>query len=76
MEKHGTKFIHKATPSKMERPDPNGKIKVTYQQDGEEKSDEYDTVLFAIGRYAITGNICLDKAGVTCEKNGKFKVNE
>lgn len=76
MGKTGTKFIHKATPSKMERPDPNGPITVTYNQDGEEKSDTFDTVLFAIGRYAITANICLDKAGVVCEKNGKFKVNE
>lgn len=27
---HHTKFIHKATPSKLEKPDPEGKIKVTY----------------------------------------------
>jgi len=76
MEKHGMKFIHKATPSKLEKPDPEGRIHVTYNQDGQEKVEEYDTVLFAIGRYALTGNICLDKAGVVCEKNGKFKVNE
>jgi len=76
MGNHGTKFIHKATPSKMEKPDPEGRIHVTYNQEGEEKVEEFDTVLFAIGRYAITANICLDKAGVVCEKNGKFKVNE
>lgn len=60
----------------MEKPDENGPIHVTYVQDGEEKVDQYDTVLFAIGRYAITGNICLEKAGLVCESNGKFKVNE
>jgi len=76
MEKHGTKFIHKAVPTKMEKPDPEGRIKVTYKQGEEEKTEEYDTVLFAIGRYALTENIELAKAGVSCEKNGKFKVNE
>lgn len=34
MAKHHTKFIHKATPTKMEKPDPNGQIHVTYNQDG------------------------------------------
>ena len=76
MSDHGTKFIRNATPSKLEKPDENGKIKVTYQQDGVEKTDEYDTVLFAIGRYALTANLNLEAAGVTCEKNGKFKVND
>ena len=52
MADHHTKFIHNATPSKLEKPDENGRIKVTYVENGEEKSDEYDTVLFAIGRYA------------------------
>jgi thioredoxin reductase (NADPH) len=51
---HHTKFIHNATPSKLEKPDEAGRIKVTFMQDGVETSDEYDTVLFAIGRYAIT----------------------
>jgi len=76
MGKHHTKFINQATPSRLERPDPEGRIHVTYNQGGEEKTEEYDTVLFAIGRYAVTANLNLDKAGVTCEKNGKFKVNE
>lgn len=39
-------------------------------------SDEFDTVLFAIGRYAVTEGVGLDKAGVTVEKNGKIIVNE
>jgi pyruvate/2-oxoglutarate dehydrogenase complex dihydrolipoamide dehydrogenase (E3) component len=29
-----------------------------------------------MGRYAVTGGINLPAAGVTCEKNGKFKVND
>jgi len=76
MEKHHTKFIHKATPSKMEKPDPEGRIKVTYKEGEEEKVDEFDTVLFAMGRNACTGGLNLESAGLVCEKNGKFKVNE
>ena len=72
-----TKFIRGATPSKLERPEgPNGKIHVTYSQNGEEKVEEYDTVLFAMGRYALTAGLNLAAAGVTAEKNGKFKVND
>lgn len=32
--------------------------------------------MFAIGRYAVTAGCDLDKAGLTVEKNGKFKVND
>ena len=31
MEKYGTKFIREATPKKLEKPDPNGRILVTYE---------------------------------------------
>lgn len=37
MKAYHTKFIEKATPSKLEKPDPNGKILVTYQQGDEQK---------------------------------------
>jgi thioredoxin reductase (NADPH) len=77
MEKHKTKFIRGATPSKLEKLDgPDGQITVTYKQGEAEVSEKFDTVLFAIGRYAVTGGINLAAAGVTCEKNGKFKVND
>ena len=72
-----TKFIRGAVPVKLEKPDPNGKIKVTWtNNDGSEGSDEYDTVLFAIGRYALTAGLNLAAAGLKAESNGKFKVNE
>lgn len=70
-----TKFIEGATPDKLEKLE-NGMIKVTYKQGGEEKTEEYETVLFAMGRYALTANINLEAAGVIAEKNGKFKVND
>jgi len=73
----GTKFIRSSTPSKLEKSE-NGRIKVTWEQGAnkEEKTDEFDTVLFAMGRYAFTAGINMENAGVVCEKNGKFKVNE
>mmetsp|Transcript_5840 Transcript_5840/g.9362 ORF Transcript_5840/g.9362 Transcript_5840/m.9362 type:complete len:425 (-) Transcript_5840:282-1556(-) len=75
MKAYHTKFIEGATPSKLEKPDPEGKIKVTFKQGDEEKVEEYDTVLFAIGRYAVTEGIKLENAGVIAEKNGKIKAN-
>jgi pyruvate/2-oxoglutarate dehydrogenase complex dihydrolipoamide dehydrogenase (E3) component len=50
-------------------------VLVTYTQEGTQKQEVYDTVLFAMGRYAVTAGCDLDKAGVIAEKNGKFKVN-
>lgn len=31
MENHGVKFINKAIPTKLEKPDPNGRIIVTFE---------------------------------------------
>lgn len=76
MQGHHTKFINNAVPTKLEKPDENGRIKVTWSSDGKEVSDEFDTVLFAIGRYAITEGLNLPAAGLVVEKNGKFKVND
>jgi thioredoxin/glutathione reductase (selenoprotein) len=76
MEKNHTKFIRGATPSKLEKPDPTGQIHVTFTHEGKEVVEQYDTVLFAVGRYAVTGTIGLENAGVTAEKNGKFKCND
>lgn len=80
MKAGGTKFIRNSVPSKLERPNgPDGKILVTWQDSNDAnatQSEEYDTVLFAIGRYAVTSGLQLENAGVKCEKNGKFIVNE
>ena len=34
MENHGVKFIRGTVPTKIEKPDPNGRIIVTYELDG------------------------------------------
>lgn len=76
MEILGTKFIRGATPSRLEKNEETGKIIAVYNQDGVEHSDEYDTVLFAIGRYAVTEDLKLDNAGLIAENNGKFKTDK
>lgn len=76
MENYGTKFIRGAVPTKLEKPDPAGKIIVSFEQDGEIKQDQYDTVLFAIGRYALTKELNLESTGVIAESNGKIKAND
>jgi len=73
MELTHTKFIKGSTPEKLERKTPDGQITVTYKMGGEVKEEDFDTVLFAIGRYALTANIGLDKAGINVESNGKIK---
>lgn len=76
METHGTKFIRGAIPVKLERPVPEGKIIVTFEQDGQITQSEYDTVLFAIGRYALTKELNLERVGVKVESNGKIKATD
>lgn len=71
-----TKFIHGATPSKLTRESEDGPITVTFNTADGEQTAEYDTVLFAIGRYAVSAGLNLANAGVVAENNGKFKVNE
>jgi len=45
---------------------------VTFQQDGVEGADEFDTVMWAIGRDPETHKLGLEKAGVVVDKVGKI----
>ena len=78
MEEHGVNFVRECVPTKIEKiedPSPGnpGKYKVHAKyNDGTEFVDEFNTVIFAIGRDACTANIGLDKIGVALNpKNGK-----
>lgn len=80
MKQAGTNFIRNSVPVKLEKSE-DGKITVTYTEQNAdgisiEKQDQFDTVLFAIGRYAVTEGINPQNAGVIVEKNGKIKANE
>jgi len=52
------------------------KLNVSYELNGEIKSDVFDTVLFATGRNADTVQLGMDKAGVKIDTNGKIHVHD
>jgi len=72
MTNHGMKFIRPATPTSIELV--GDKKKVTWKNaDGSTSEDLFDTVMFAIGRYAVTDGIDLPTAGVQVNpKTGKI----
>ncbi|KZS14998.1 thioredoxin reductase 1, cytoplasmic isoform X1 [Daphnia magna] len=80
MAKHGIRFQRGYVPIKLERIEEGspGRIKVTSQNElGELMEEEYNTVLFAIGRDACTNNIGIEKANVMLNtRNGKVICDE
>jgi thioredoxin reductase (NADPH) len=66
----GIQFIWKEIPTSVVKLD-SGKLKVEWGSPA--KTDEFDTVLFAIGRYPDLEGLHLDKAGVAVDaKSGKI----
>merc|ERR1711957_1022494 len=64
MKTHGTSFITESVPTKFAK-NSSGKITVEYEDTKNQKhSEEFDTVVLAIGRKADSINIGLDKIGV------------
>jgi thioredoxin/glutathione reductase (selenoprotein) len=76
MEAIGMKFIRDSVPTKIEKNEETGKLTCFYKTGEEEHTIEVDTVLFAIGRFAVTDKLNLDNAGLIVEKNGKFKTDK
>jgi len=71
-----TKFLRGVVPTKLEK-SADGRITAhLITEDKEEICDEFDTVVFAIGRYAVTEGLNLAAAGLQTFKDGKFKVND
>lgn len=61
----GVKFLSKTVPSAVEKTE-DGRLLVRYADaEGQQGSDVYDTVLFAIGRKACTDDLHLKNAGVS-----------
>jgi len=72
MEGEGTKFIRGSVPSKIEKLE-SGRLQVSWNgPSGEVCTDEFDTVLGAIGRQADTKSLGLDSAGVKTDAKGKI----
>lgn len=60
----GIKFLNKCKPISVEK-QADGKLLVKWTtESGQEMSDIYDNILFAIGRKALTADLDLPKAGV------------
>ena len=67
MEQHGVNFVMECVPTGLEQLEPGspGMVQVTGKyKDGKASTDEFNTVVFAIGRDACTASIGLDKIGV------------
>ena len=70
----GTRFLRDSQPTKFEKLE-SGKVKVTFENTmfGNEFEEEFDTVIVAVGRDAVTEGIDLPAAGVEFNpKNGKI----
>merc|ERR1712106_13447 len=79
MEANGVKFIRGAVPTGVEQIEEGtpAKLKVTAKTTaGEEISDEYNTVIMAVGRDPCTKEIGLDTVGLEMAKSGKIIVNK
>lgn len=75
MEGQGIKFIKKAVPVSITL-NQEGKKVVRFRQGEDEIEDEFDTVLFAIGRAADTKGLNLEKVGVKTASNGKVVAGD
>ena len=73
MERHGTRMIRDTTPQKFEKTE-DGKIKVEFKNTmfGNKFKEEFDTVVLAVGRNAVTEGLDLSAAGVSLTPNGKI----
>lgn len=73
MKEDGVK-IHFKTKTEQFENLPNGEIKVTFNENGEEKTKSVDTVLIAVGRTPNIENLGLEAAGIEFDRFG-IKVN-
>lgn len=76
MEAHGTKIYRPAIPLELTKSE-SGKTLVRYKNtaDNVEKTEEFDTVLFCVGRTPNTKHLNLEKVGISLAKNGKIITN-
>ncbi|BES73501.1 bifunctional TVP38/TMEM64 family protein/FAD-dependent oxidoreductase [Marinobacter nanhaiticus D15-8W] len=65
------------TGARAERFEKDGdSYRLIYQQDGEEKQVEFDTLLLAVGRKANTESLGLEALGIETNDNGTLQVDE
>jgi pyruvate/2-oxoglutarate dehydrogenase complex dihydrolipoamide dehydrogenase (E3) component len=71
MESGGCKFIREAQPTRLERAPDGNQVRVTYEVKGEIKTEDFETVLFAIGRDPEVHKLNVAAAGLHVHHNGK-----
>jgi len=71
MEHVGTKFVHGGVIEKIEKVDDKLNVTINFPDGRPSHTETFETVLMAIGRYAVTQDIHLEKAGVAVAANGK-----
>ncbi|MDJ0652875.1 MAG: dihydrolipoyl dehydrogenase [Xanthomonadales bacterium] len=54
----------------------DGKVEVTYEQDGEQSQLTFDRLLVAVGRCANTAGLLADDCGVSVNQRGQIEVDE
>ena len=54
----------------------DGKVKVTFTQDDEEKTETFDKLLVAVGRRAASDDLLAEDSGVELTERGQVKVDE
>ncbi|XP_077165112.1 thioredoxin reductase 2, mitochondrial isoform X1 [Paroedura picta] len=77
MEAHGTRFLKKCTPTKVVKTG-NGRVRVSWKDgdSGKEGTDEFDTLIWAVGRQPETKTLNLETAGVKMNSaTGKIIVD-
>lgn len=74
MRAHGTRFLEKAVPTKVELL-PSGKKRVHFTSESGPGAEEFDTVLLATGRLPETVSIGLQGVGVELARSGKVRVD-
>ncbi|KAI9022681.1 thioredoxin reductase 1 [Hyaloraphidium curvatum] len=73
MGNHGTKFIRPAVPKELKKV--GEKIEVSWDFEGKPFTDQFDTVLVAIGRDADLSSVNLGAVGVPTTKSGKIPAD-
>mmetsp|Transcript_38757 Transcript_38757/g.109596 ORF Transcript_38757/g.109596 Transcript_38757/m.109596 type:complete len:551 (+) Transcript_38757:175-1827(+) len=74
---HGVRIMKGVIPQKFEAGSCGSMVKCTWQANGAELSEEFDTVLLAVGRRPATSGLGLPQAGVEVDTaSGKITVRE
>ena len=79
MEEHGVNMVRECVPTSIERVEEGspGKVRVHAKyNDGTDFTDEFNTVIFAIGRDACTTNIGLENVGLELNPKNKKVLHD